>query len=110
MAFCLSSLSLFILLGLLLLKDGLHLLTVDAILVVNLAGTAPLHQMLHHVSDLFHEEGNGPLEEVHALRQMEGVLHIFILFNVHFVVFNQNDRALVVVFTAVVWRAKHRDD
>ena len=66
--------------------------------------------MLHHVSDLFHEEGNGPLEEVHTLWKMERVLHIFILFNVHFVVFNQNDRALVVIFTAVVWRAKHRDD
>ena len=66
--------------------------------------------MLHHVSDLLHEEGNGPLEEVHALRKMEGMLDIFILFNVHFVIFNQNDRALVVVFAAVVWRAKHRDD
>ena len=110
MAFRLSSFSLLILLSLLLFKDSLHLLTVDATRVVYLIGTAPLHQVLHHVSDLFHEEGNGPLEEVHALWQMEGVLHIFILFNVHFVVFNQNDRALVVVFAAVVWRAKHRDD
>ena len=36
--------------------------------------------------------------------------HIFVLFNVHFVVFNQDNGALVVIFSAIVWRAKDGDD
>lgn len=65
--------------------------------------------MLHHVSDLLHKEGNRPLEQIHALWQVEGVLHILVLFNVHFVVFNQDDCALIVILATIVWRAKHRD-
>lgn len=63
--------------------------------------------MFHHVPNLLHEEGNGPLEEIHALRQVEGVLHILVLFNVHFVVFDQDNCTLIVILAAIVWRAKH---
>jgi hypothetical protein len=34
---------------------------------------------------------------------------IFVLFNVHFVVFDEDNGALVVVLAAVVWRAKNCD-
>ena len=71
-----------------------------------LLSTTLLHQVLHHVANLLHKEGNRPLEEVHSLRQVEGVLHILVLFDIHLVVFNQDHGAFVVVFTAVVWRAK----
>ena len=71
-----------------------------------LLSTTSLHQVFHHVADLFHKEGNRPLEEVHSLWQMEGVLHVLVLFDIHLVVFNQDHGAFVVVFTAVVWRAK----
>ena len=41
---------------------------------------------------------------------MEGMLHILVLFDVHFVVLNEDDSALVVILTAVVWRTEHSDD
>ena len=65
--------------------------------------------MFHHVTDLLNEEGDRPLEEVHALRQVEGVLHVLVLLNVHLVVFDQDHGALIVVLAAVVWRAEDRD-
>ena len=58
--------------------------------------------MLHHITDLFDQERHRPLEQVHTLGQMEGVLYILVLFNVHFVVLNQDDSTLVVILTAVV--------
>ena len=74
------------------------------------SSAAPLHEVFHHVSDLFHQEGNGPFEKVHALGQVEGMDYIFVLFNVHFVVFNQDYGAFIVVLAAVVWRAKNSND
>jgi len=35
--------------------------------------------------------------------------NIFVLFNVHFVVLNEDNGTLVVVLAAVVWRAKYCD-
>ena len=66
--------------------------------------------MFHHVSDFLHQEGNRPLEKVHALGQMERVHHILVLFNVHFVVFDEDDGALVLVLAAVVRRAENGDN
>jgi len=34
---------------------------------------------------------------------------VFILFNVHFVVLYQDDRSLVVILTAIIWRAENCD-
>ena len=47
-------LSLFILLGLLLLKDLVNVVAVEAVALSDLIGTALLHQVLHHVADLLH--------------------------------------------------------
>ena len=105
-----SLLGLLVLLCLLLLEDGLDFLSINAVNLLELLGAALLHQVLHHVADLFHEEGYGPLEEIHALWQMERVYHILVLFNVHFVVFDQDNGALVVIFSAIVWRAKDGDN
>ena len=41
--------------------------------------------------------------------QVKGMDNIFVLFNVHFVVFNQDYCTFVVVFAAIVWRAKNSD-
>ena len=53
-----SLLRLFVLLGLLLFEDGLHLLPIQAVSILNLSRPALLHQVLHHIADLFHEEGD----------------------------------------------------
>ena len=107
-------LSLLVLLGLLLLllgEDGLNVGVVHAVgLALKLVGAALLHEVFHHVTDLLHEEGDGPLEEIHALGQVERMLHVLVLFNVHFVVLDQDYGALVVVLAAVVWRAENSDD
>ena len=106
-----SYLLLFVLLGLLLLQNSLHILShLDTIRRSYLACSTLFHQVFHHVANLLHEEGNGPFEQVHALRQVEWVHDILVLFNVHFVVFNKDDCALVIVLATVVWRAKDRDD
>lgn len=36
--------------------------------------------------------------------------HIFVLFNVHFVVFDEDYGALVLILTAVVWRTEDSND
>ena len=36
--------------------------------------------------------------------------YILVLFNVHFVVFDEDDGALVVILAAVIWRAENRDN
>ena len=101
----------FVLSFLLLLQNCLHVLSYfDALLRSKSAGATLLHQVLHHVSNLFHEEGHRPFEEVHSLGQVERVHHILVLFNVHFVVFNEDDGAFVVIFAAVIWRAENRDN
>lgn len=68
-----------------------------------------VRQVDEHIAYLLHQEGDTPLEEVHLLRQMERVSDIFILFNIHFVVFNQDDGSLVVVFPAIIRRAEYSD-
>lgn len=40
---------------------------------------------------------------------MEGVCNIFILFNVHFIVLDKDNRSLVVIFPAIIWRAEDGD-
>ena len=40
---------------------------------------------------------------------MEWMLHILVLFNVHFVVLNQDDSTLVMILSTIVWRAKNGD-
>ena len=104
-----SGLCLLVLLLLLLLEDGSDFFTVERLTLGDLVGTTLAHEMLHHVSDLLHEEGNGPFEEVHALRQVEWVLHILVLLDVHLVVLDQDNGALVVVLAAVVRRAENCD-
>ena len=101
----------FVLSVLLLLQNCLHVLSnFDALLRSKSAGATLLHQVLHHVSNLFHEERYGPFEQVHSLGQVERVHHILVLFNVHFVVFDEDDGALVLVLAAVVRRAENRDN
>ena len=34
---------------------------------------------------------------------------VFILFNVHFIVLYENNRSLVVIFAAIIWRAENCD-
>ena len=105
-----SLLGFLVLLCLLLLEDGLDFLSINAVNLLELLGAALLHQVLHHVADLFHEEGNGPFEKVHALRQMEGMNDILVLFNVHLVVLDEDDGTFVLVLATVVGRAEHGDD
>ena len=116
-AFGLNQLRLFVLLNLLLLEDGLnvgclHRLAALFVFVEGgeLGGVALLHEVLHHISNLLHEEGDGPFEKIHALGQVERVYHILVLFDVHFVVLDQDHCSLVVVLSAVVWRAENSDD
>jgi len=71
---------------------------------------ALLEELLHHSADFFNQEGYTPLEEIHATRKMERLLHVLVLLDVHFVILNQNYGSLVVVLTAVVWRAKNSND
>ena len=59
-------------------------------------------QVHKHVADFLHKEGDTPFEQIHFSWQMERVRNIFILLNVHFVIFDQNNCALVVVLAAVV--------
>lgn len=61
-----SLLGFLVLFGLLLLEDLVHVV-LGLTGLGKLVGTTLLHKMLHHVSDLLHEEGDGPLEKVHAL-------------------------------------------
>ena len=63
-----------------------------------------------HISYFLHQEGDTPFEEVHFVRQVEGVRDIFILFNVHFIIFDQNNCTLVVIFSAIIWRTEHCND
>ena len=101
----------FVLCSLLLLENRLHVLSnLHALLRLKSVGATSLHQVLHHVSNLLHEEGHGPFEQVHSLGQVERVHYILVLFNVHFVVFNEDDGALVVIFAAVIWRTENRDN
>ena len=105
-----SLLLFFVLSILLLLQNRLHVLSYfDALLRSKSAGATLLHQVLHHVSNLFHEEGYRPFEQVHSLGQVERVHYILVLFNVHFVVFDEDDGALVVIFAAVIWRTEQSD-
>ena len=105
-----SLLRLLVLFCLLLLEDGLDLFSIDAVNLLELLGAALLHQVFHHVANLFHEEGDGPFEKVHALRQMEGMNDILVLFNVHLVVLDEDDGAFVLVLATVVRRTEHGDD
>ena len=66
--------------------------------------------MFHHIADFFHQEGHRPFEKVHALGQVEWVHYVFVLFNVHFVVFDEDHGALVLVFTAIIGRAEDCND
>lgn len=79
-------------------------------LVLNFAGAALLHEVFHHVADFLHQEGHGPFEQVHALRQVEWMNDVLVLFDVHLVVLDEDDGALVLVLAAVVWRAEDSDD
>ena len=104
-------LRLLVLLLLLLLQDGLHLLPVQTIrLVLKFGRPALFHEVFHHVTDFFHEEGHRPFEKVHALGQVEWVHYVFVLFNVHFVVFDEDHGAFVLVFTAIIGRAEDCND
>ena len=66
-------------------------------------------QIDQHVAYLLHQEGNTPFKEVHLLRQVERVGDIFILLNVHFIVFDQNNGPLVVILSAIIWCAENCD-
>jgi len=116
-AFDFCSLDFFVLLVLLLLKDCLNIFVagggagvLDWLARSYFDSATPHHEVFHHVSDLLHQEGDGPFEKVHALGQVEGMNNIFVLFNVHFVVLDEDNGALVVVLAAVVWRAKNCDN
>lgn len=41
---------------------------------------------------------------------MEWMGHILVLFDVHFIVLDQDHRTLVVVLAAIIWRAKNSYD
>ena len=62
-----------------------------------------------HIADLFHEERDTPFKEIHLSWQVERVRDIFILLNVHFIVFDQNNSALIVIFTAIIWSTEYCD-
>ena len=63
-----------------------------------------------HIADLFHEERDTPFKEIHLSWQVERVRDIFILLNVHFIVFDQNNSALVMILTTIVWSTENCDD
>ena len=44
------------------------------------------------------------------MRQMERVHNVLVLFNVHFVVLDEDDGAFVLVLATVVWCTEHSDD
>lgn len=104
MTFGLSLLSFFVLFSLLFFEEMFNFFAIDGIrlLAIELNGAAFLHQVFHHVTDLFHQERHRPFEEIHSLRQVEGMLDVLVLLDVHFVVLNKNDGTLVVVLSTVV--------
>lgn len=63
-----------------------------------------------HVADFFHQERDTPFEQIHFSWQVEWMGDIFILLNVHFVIFDQDNCALVVVLSAVVRSTEDSDD
>jgi len=61
------------------------------------------------LTDLVHEEGDRPLEEVNVAGQVEGVVYVFVLLDIHFLIFNQNNSTLIMILATVVWRAENCD-
>ena len=68
-----------------------------------------LKDVVKHTCDLLHEKGHRPGKKIHVVGQVKGLGHIRKLLDVHAGIVNQNHRAFVFVFTAVIWRAKNRD-
>ena len=66
-------------------------------------------QIDQHIAHLFHQEGDTPFKEIHLLWQVEWVRDIFILFNVHFIVFDKDNCSLVMILATVIWRAENCD-
>lgn len=88
----------------------LNFFAIDGVSTVDFHGAALLHEVLHHISDLFHQERHGPFEEIHSLREMERMLDVLVLLDVHFVVLNEDDSTLVVVLSTVVRSGEDSDD
>lgn len=88
-----------------------ELLNVDLVDLFVLYGVLDVlvGQVDQHVTYFLHQEWDTPFEEVHLLRQVEWVHDVFILFNVHFIVLNEYDGSLVVIFSAIIRRAEYCD-
>ena len=74
------------------------------------SSAALLKQFIHHGADFLNQEGHRPFEEVHTTWQMERMNYVLVLLDVHLVVLDKDDGTFVVILTAVVWRAKYRDN
>ena len=90
------------------LKELLHVDIVD-LGVLDWVLDVLVGQVDQHITYFLHQEGDTPFEEVHLLGQVEWVHDVFILFNVHFIVLYQDNCSLVVIFTAIIWRAENCD-
>lgn len=53
--------------------------------------------MIHHISYLVREEWERPGKQVEAVGQLKWLLNVFILFDIHLVVFDEDYRSLVLV-------------
>lgn len=66
--------------------------------------------MEEHVRNFLHQERHRPLKQIHIVWQMEGCWHVLVLLDVHLVIFNQDHSALVMIFVAIIRRAKNRNN
>ena len=71
---------------------------------------AQIEELFHHGANLLNHEGDGPFEQILAIRQMEWVLNVLELLHIHLVLIDDNNCAHVVILTAVIGGAENSDD
>ena len=67
--------------------------------------------MVQDLCHFVHDKWERPGEEVHAVRQREGLLFaLLVLLDVHPTIFKENYGSLVQIGTTIVWGGEDRDD
>lgn len=56
-----------------------------------------LDHVVENFRHLINQEGEGPGEEVHIIRQVERLVNFLILFDIHAFILNQDDGTLILV-------------
>ena len=63
--------------------------------------------VVNHFADLVCKEWKGPGKQVKASWEVERLLNIFVLLDVHLVIFDEDNSTFVLVGAAVVWSREY---